>query len=553
MTETLLQKAQRLGIRPENKSGQVMPQSAKTTSLLLEAQESQKESERINNPLGQTKETVKAMGEMLGITPTGRRIAVSIAPYITPEEQLPIVLNELDSGGIEKKRTFSSQAKEFSEIAMDLPLFSLGLSKAISGTLTKQAIKSTPELAKFLSKSLSEFAPDALKRFLDTDLFTPIKEKVGETFDSTKNLVERGKLSLFGKSPEPTSIDEVIQQADEGMKPSEVLARTEQITSKPSLFEKWAGISSDIKNRISGKSQKLKEYFDVAHARNNFDTLPTPLEHGAKNVDRAVSDMEKVLNDTGGKIGIFRKKIGTYEANIDRVNKIGNSFIDELKKLNLEIKKGKIVQTLGTIRRINSNNEIKILDDLYKDLLTLKQNPNLEKLIDLRTLFDKKINFEKSTREVSSSLDPLSRKIRKNIADVSAEVVGKSEALNLKKYSEFIDAYSELKSYADRKAGAEFLLKQVLSERGRTPREIIQTIKEFTGIDLMDDAVMSSIATDLIANPRQKGIFRQEITKAGLDAQAVLQGNTRGAVDLMFNFLKKGLVNEEKQFLKAAK
>src|SRR3990167_6227138 len=100
MTETLLQKAQRLGIRPENKSGQVMPQSAKTTSLLLEAQESQKESERINNPLGQTKETVKAMGEMLGITPTGRRIAVSIAPYITPEEQLPIVLNELDSGGI---------------------------------------------------------------------------------------------------------------------------------------------------------------------------------------------------------------------------------------------------------------------------------------------------------------------------------------------------------------------------------------------------------------------------------------------------------------------
>ena len=48
--------------------------------------------------------------------------------------------------------------------------------------------------------------------------------------------------------------------------------------------------------------------------------------------------------------------------------------------------------------------------------------------------------------------------------------------------------------------------------------------KDFTGIDLMDDAVMSSIATDLIGNSRQKGLFRQEITKAGLDAEALLTG-----------------------------
>ena len=78
-------------------------------------------------------------------------------------------------------------------------------------------------------------------------------------------------------------------------------------------------------------------------------------------------------------------------------------------------------------------------------------------------------------------------------------------------------------------------------------------IKDRTGIDLMDDAVMSSIATDLIGNSRQKGLFRQEITKAGLDTSALLRGDTSGAISLMFNFLKKSLVNEEKQFLKAAR
>ena len=221
--------------------------------------------------------------------------------------------------------------------------------------------------------------------------------------------------------------------------------------------------------------------------------------------------------------------------------------------MNLEIKNGVIRQKPGTVTKVNSDAEVKVLTDLYDNLLVIKQSPDLERLIDLRTLFDSKINFAKTSREVSSSLDPLSRGVRAEIAKVAAEIVGKSEATNLKKYSEFIDAYNQLRGFSERKAGAEFLLKQVLSEKGGTSREIIQTIKEFTGIDLMDDAVMSSIATDLIGNTRQKSLFRQEITKAGLDAEAALSGNPQGAINLMLNWGKKLITNEEKEFLRAAK
>ena len=266
--------------------------------------------------------------------------------------------------------------------------------------------------------------------------------------------------------------------------------------------------------------------------------------------------MESVLNETGGEIGQFRRKIGTYEAGIDQVANVEKSFTDQLAKLNLEIKKGTVRQKAGTVTRVNSPNEIKVLNDLFSELQIVKENPNLEKLIDLRMLFDNKINFAKSAREVSNSLDPLSRTVRKQIADTSAGIVGKSEASRLAKYSQFIEAYNNLKSFTDRKAGAEFLLKQVLSERGGVPREVIQTIKEFTGIDLMDDAVMASIATDLIGNSRQKGLFRQELTKAGLDAAAAATGDMSGAINLMFKLSKSGfgkLLNVEKQFLKAAK
>lgn len=385
----------------------------------------------------------------------------------------------------------------------------------------------------------------------------PVISKAGEVADATKT-------TLFGRPRPLSNIEDVIRQADEsvksdfttskttGMKPSQVLSATEQASAQPSILQKWAGISPDIKNRIAGKQDKLKEYFDVAHARNNFDTVPTPLEYGAKNVDTAVTKMEGLLNDTGSQIGQFRNKVGTYKANVDNVSRIETSFNNQLSKLNLEVKGNAIKQKAGTIARVNSEAEIKVLNDLYKELQIIKQSPDLQRLIDFRNLFDSKINFAKSARDVSSSLDPFSRTMRKEIADIAAQIVGKSEAANLAKYAEFMDAYNNLRSFTDRKAGAEFLLKQVLSERGGTSRAIIQTIKDITGIDLMDDAVMSSIATDLIGNARQKGVFRQEITKAGLDTASLLTGNTSGAIGLMFNFLKKGLINEEKQFLKAA-
>lgn len=358
---------------------------------------------------------------------------------------------------------------------------------------------------------------------------------------------------VSGRPLQINSVDDLIKKADDALKPAEVLAKTAKATSKPSLLERWAGVSADIKNRIAGKHDKLKEYFDVAHARNNFDTLPTPLEYAAKNVDNAVTRMQDILDDVGSNIGSFRKKVATYKAPVDAVKKIEGTFNQELKKLNLEIFDGSIRQIPGTVKRINSEAELRVLRDLLDNLTIIKQSPDLQRLIDLRNLFDSKINFAKTAREVSNSLDPLSRQVRTQIKNVAAGIVGKTEAGNLAKYSDFIDAFNTLKSFTDRKAGAEFLLKQVLSERGAAPREIIQTIKEITGIDLMDDAVMSSIATDLIGNSRQKGVFRQEITKAGLDAARVLKGDGSGAIELMINLGKKALVDTEKQFLKAAR
>lgn len=370
---------------------------------------------------------------------------------------------------------------------------------------------------------------------------------------TVRTAIDKAKTTMFGKKAKITNVDDVINTADDTMKGSRLREAAEQGTSQLSLREKWAGVAPDIKNRIQGKHDKLKEYFDVAHARNNYDTLPTPLEFGARRVESTVKDMEKLLSDTGSKIGSFRTKISTYKAPIDQVRKIEQSFMGELRKLNLEIKNNLIRQKPGTIARVSSDSEVKVLQDLWSEFLTFKEGSNLERAIDLRSLFDHRINFAKTARDVSNNLDPLSRTMRAQIADMAARIVGKSEAANLTKYSDFMDAYNQLRSFTDRKAGAEFLLKQALSERGRMSQEAIRAIKEYTGVDLMDDAVMSSLATDLVGNIRQKGQFRQEVAKAGLDVEAALSGNPQGFLNLISGFGKKIFANPEKAHLRAAR
>lgn len=381
---------------------------------------------------------------------------------------------------------------------------------------------------------------------------------LGDVGKRTKGLADdaltKTKIILRGEKPKnATQLIEKTGEALERQKVSTSAARgaTEAVTSKQSLLDKWRGIRTDIKNRIAGKPEKLQEYFDVAHARNNFDTLPTPLEFGAQRVQDAVSKMETILQETGSKIGSFRKKVGSYVANPDQIARIEKTFVDQLDKLNFRIVNGKVVQKPGTLSRLGSSGDARVLQELFDQMKIAKQGGNLERLIDLRNVFDRRINFGKSAREVSNSVDQVSRSVRKEIAKVGEEIVGKSEAYNLSRYSDFIDALEQLRSFTDRRAGAEFLLKQALSERGGMPRELMRIIKEETDIDLMDDAVMAQLATDLIGNAAQKGVFRQEVMKAGLDAAALLKGSPAGAIMTTLNKLRD--VGLEKAYMDVAK
>lgn len=356
---------------------------------------------------------------------------------------------------------------------------------------------------------------------------------------------------------EGTSPEEVARLADKVLEQraptSDLKDAADRAAEKTTLTEKLAGVRPDIKARIKGKGKLLADYLNISDARNVSDLAPTPLEYAASFADRAVEKMQGLLSETGSSIGKFREKIATYQAPRGSFNEVRSAFEAQLGRLNLTIKDGKVTKIPGKIAQNASEGDISALQSLYDDLGTASENPSLENLIDLRNKFDSKVNFDKSTREVSGSIDPISRVVRKKIADVASGIVGKSESRNLEQYTKFMDALRELQSFTDRKAGAEFMLKRVLSDRGGDARAVMQTIKEHTGIDLMDHATMAQIATELGGNPATQGLFRQELTKAGLDAVNLLKGNPTGAIDTLISKGMEKVVNARKAFERAAR
>lgn len=348
-------------------------------------------------------------------------------------------------------------------------------------------------------------------------------------------------------------VEEVIEKKADDILDTKVAREIAETTApKVSVSEKAIGLTPDIKRRITGKNAKMQEYINVSKARNVDDTLPTAYEFGSGQANKAVTEMENLLNQTGGQIGKTREKLGTYRATIDDMTSVENTIDNQLAKLNLEIKDGSVVQKAGTVK-MSGDGDIRALQEIYNNFRTVKQSPTLTNLIDFRTSVDSLINFGKTAREVSNNIDPLARQIRKDIADTSAKLVGKQEAGELAKYSDFMDAYKDLKSFTDRKAGGEYLLRLVLSGRGGEARKLIQTIKEYTGMDLMDDATMMTLVTDLLGNQSQKNLFRQEITKAGLDATKILKGDVGGVLGSVLEKAGDLIFDPEKILLEASR
>ena len=352
-----------------------------------------------------------------------------------------------------------------------------------------------------------------------------------------KPVIQKGFQKLAPK------VEAVIEETAKDLAPA----------MKVTIKEQFAGLRPDIKNRISGKPEKLKEYFDIAKARNFDDVAPSPLAHASEKVIEVRNILNKELNDVGSEIGKFRKKIETIKAEPEDIQSVIQAFDDEVTKKGLIIGKNNKLQLGKSRETVFSNGEMQKLQEMRDMLIRLKGDPKLSRIIDNRNIIQKNVEFGKASREISGELDSVAKSVRAKLKGINEKILGKTEAGKLEEYGDLIGLVDDLNGLTSKGQNAEFLLKRVLSERDRMPKELLKSILDRTGIDLMDEAQMAQIATEILGNPQQKGLFRQEVTKAGLDAVSLLTGNPIGAATSLLKTGIEKVVTPEKVFMEAAK
>lgn len=380
---------------------------------------------------------------------------------------------------------------------------------------------------------------------------------LGVAAKGATKLLERRALNIADRKA--SRLKDLIKKQESILNPTneaETRLAAEATAPQLTISEKSIGMTPDVKRRIRVAGEELtNKYIDVAKARNLNDTLPSPYEYGSSRANEAEELMLKKLNDTGGEIGATREKLGTYKASNDQLNEIETALDKHIKKLNLRVKNGAVSKRIDAISSA-STGDMKVIDVILNNLKTVKASPTLTNLIDLRNSVDANIHFGKGLREVTSEIEPLSRELRSVIADVNRRIVGKTEAAKLAEYSDYIDAYKDLKSYTDRKAGGEYMLRLVLSGRGGEARKILDTIRKYTGIDLMNDATLMKLVTEKLGNDEVKTLFAQEVSKitgVASDLRALTSGNPVGGIVGLVTKAKDALIDPEKVIREAAK
>jgi hypothetical protein len=315
----------------------------------------------------------------------------------------------------------------------------------------------------------------------------------------------------------------------ENLSPSEMLALSERTSVKASPRQKMIGIGDDEAKVIRENPEMTREFIDVAKARNLNTKSPALLEYATTKIDEATELLNKTLKDTGSEIGKFREMFGDKLANTNEVPRVFEAFENNLKKLNLYLDNGEVKQIKTAVKN-STNSDVAVLQEFYDNLSLLKENPSLKNIIDNRISIDNRINFAKDSSEVSGAIDPIARDLRSVLADINVKSVPADQAAAIAEYSNYMEAIEKLNSFTKNKTGKEFLLKQVLSERGRNARNIIDIVRKYTGVDLNDVAVLSKKITDLIGNDSQKGLFNQEIKNSVGGVIDAVRGRGNSAV-----------------------
>ena len=314
-----------------------------------------------------------------------------------------------------------------------------------------------------------------------------------------------------------------------------------QEVTKLTRKELKSGLTPDITKRVQNNPEVLEEYFEQARKRNADDTALSPTAYAGTKVDDIMKQVEQKLSEVGGEIGEGRGKIATVKVSPEDLSGVESTFDDILKKEGVLLSEGKITASSKRTPRL-TNSDIKALEEMAADLKKLKSDPTTQRIVDTMNKFKNVVNFKKSAGEVSNAIDPIARRIGAELKKLRDTVGGGGLKGTTEEFSELMGVMEEYNKLTSKGRNSEFLIKRLYSDRDRLGKEVVEQIKEITGEDIMDHAMYSKLATEILGNSGQKSLLQQSITNAGVEAADIINmapGKFGAILDMVTGIGKK--------------
>jgi hypothetical protein len=317
-----------------------------------------------------------------------------------------------------------------------------------------------------------------------------------------------------------------------------------------SAAEKLSGISPQIKNALQSGSiteDEYNQYINAAKSRSQNIRAPAPLELAANQLDKASNVIDQNLSQAGKAVGAAKATLGNVK--LPSVEPVAGAFAQRVAKdygLQLTQDTDGIVHATPMPNRTPSiaPQEISRIEAVAQNLVGL-QGSTAQNATDVISKLDNSIGYAKAANGLHpfDPIESLLLSVRSGLDDSVRSV-----APDLASANDRASALYNLKREVTGMAGGtnqrgELMMKRIFSgDKSGDVQDLFGKIKNETGIDLVNHAVLAKHAIETVGDATQKSILDQMI-EGGIEAHT--GGIGSGLLNLGKGAARKTFANPE--------
>lgn len=321
------------------------------------------------------------------------------------------------------------------------------------------------------------------------------------------------------------------------------------------LVDKASGIPSNIKPVLSDvKDPRIyEEYVKAGKARAEDVRNPSAHDVLANYAEKATKGIQQKIKKVGVQVGETKRLEGFKK--LQSVDGVMRNIVKNLdEKFGLTIRASKtgrnisIENSPGRMKSVLTPTDQNRVKTALKQLLTLRKGGNVRQASDVLDNLTNLVDYSKKDL-IGNSNDPLEGFLKSVRHDLN-DVVGQSS----KKLAQVKSRFHTLSDALEEISGAggsnlqrvDLLAKRALSgDKSRVSREVFDTIKKETGIDLFEHSVIADHVKRIMEDPSQGSILNKYLENAAEKGmgQSTIYGDTKKA---LISLLKQKVANPEK-------